>query len=42
MKDFLFGPEQARTPLGKLSGGERGPPDASAGTGEALERAGIG
>ncbi len=23
MKDFLFGPEQARTPLGKLSGGER-------------------
>jgi ATP-binding cassette subfamily F protein uup len=24
MKDFLFGPEQARTPLGKLSGGERG------------------
>jgi ATP-binding cassette subfamily F protein uup len=24
MKDFLFGPEQARTPIGKLSGGERG------------------
>ncbi len=24
MRDFLFGPEQARTPLGKLSGGERG------------------
>ena len=24
MKDFLFTPEQARTPLGKLSGGERG------------------
>jgi ATP-binding cassette subfamily F protein uup len=24
MKDFLFQPEQARTPLGKLSGGERG------------------
>ncbi|MFA5121660.1 ABC-F family ATP-binding cassette domain-containing protein [Zavarzinia sp.] len=24
MKDFLFGPEQARTPLGVLSGGERG------------------
>jgi ATP-binding cassette subfamily F protein uup len=24
MKDFLFSPEQARTPLGKLSGGERG------------------
>jgi ATP-binding cassette subfamily F protein uup len=24
MKDFLFMPEQARTPLGKLSGGERG------------------
>ncbi len=24
MKDFLFLPEQARTPLGKLSGGERG------------------
>jgi len=24
MKDFLFGAEQARTPLGKLSGGERG------------------
>jgi ATP-binding cassette subfamily F protein uup len=24
MKDFLFGSEQARTPLGKLSGGERG------------------
>ena len=24
MKDFLFRPEQARTPLGKLSGGERG------------------
>jgi len=24
MKDFLFAPEQARTPLGKLSGGERG------------------
>ena len=24
MKDFLFGPEQARTPVGKLSGGERG------------------
>ncbi|MFY9968008.1 MAG: ABC-F family ATP-binding cassette domain-containing protein, partial [Roseiarcus sp.] len=23
MKDFLFGPEQARTPIGKLSGGER-------------------
>ncbi len=23
MKDFLFAPEQARTPLGKLSGGER-------------------
>lgn len=24
MKDFLFRPEQARTPIGKLSGGERG------------------
>ena len=24
MKDFLFSAEQARTPLGKLSGGERG------------------
>ncbi len=24
MKDFLFDPEQARTPIGKLSGGERG------------------
>ena len=24
MKDFLFGPEQARTPVSKLSGGERG------------------
>ncbi|MGA7971983.1 MAG: ATP-binding cassette domain-containing protein [Pseudolabrys sp.] len=24
MKDFLFAPEQARTPLSKLSGGERG------------------
>jgi ATP-binding cassette subfamily F protein uup len=24
MKDFLFGPEQARTAVGKLSGGERG------------------
>ena len=24
MKDFLFSPEQARTPIGKLSGGERG------------------
>jgi len=24
MKDFLFGSEQARTPIGKLSGGERG------------------
>ncbi len=24
MKDFLFAPEQARTPLGELSGGERG------------------
>jgi len=24
MKDFLFGPEQARTVVGKLSGGERG------------------
>ncbi|ACB94322.1 ABC-F family ATP-binding cassette domain-containing protein [Beijerinckia indica] len=24
MKDFLFGPEQARTPIGQLSGGERG------------------
>ncbi|MCW8085878.1 ABC-F family ATP-binding cassette domain-containing protein [Sabulicella glaciei] len=24
MGDFLFGPEQARTPVGKLSGGERG------------------
>jgi len=24
MKDFLFSSEQARTPLGKLSGGERG------------------
>jgi ATP-binding cassette subfamily F protein uup len=24
MKDFLFSPEQARTPLGRLSGGERG------------------
>ena len=24
MKDFLFGPEQARTPLRRLSGGERG------------------
>ncbi|HEU5016405.1 MAG TPA: ABC-F family ATP-binding cassette domain-containing protein [Pseudolabrys sp.] len=24
MRDFLFTPEQARTPLGKLSGGERG------------------
>ncbi len=23
MKDFLFGPEQARTPIGRLSGGER-------------------
>jgi ABC transport system ATP-binding/permease protein len=24
MRDFLFAPEQARTPIGKLSGGERG------------------
>ena len=24
MKDFLFGPEQARTPVARLSGGERG------------------
>jgi len=24
MKDFLFGPEQARTPIDRLSGGERG------------------
>ena len=24
MSDFLFPPEQARTPIGKLSGGERG------------------
>src|ERR1700739_3033891 len=24
MKDFLFGPEQANTPVGVLSGGERG------------------
>ena len=24
MRDFLFPPEQARTPIGKLSGGERG------------------
>ena len=24
MKDFLFSPEQARTPVGRLSGGERG------------------
>jgi ATP-binding cassette subfamily F protein uup len=24
MKDFLFGPEQSRTPIGRLSGGERG------------------
>ena len=24
MQDFLFTPEQARTPVGKLSGGERG------------------
>jgi ATP-binding cassette subfamily F protein uup len=24
MQDFLFAPEQARTPIGKLSGGERG------------------
>ena len=24
MKDFLFSPDQARTPIGKLSGGERG------------------
>ena len=24
MKDFLYSPEQARTPVGKLSGGERG------------------
>jgi ABC transport system ATP-binding/permease protein len=24
MKDFLFGPEQAHTPIGRLSGGERG------------------
>jgi ABC transport system ATP-binding/permease protein len=24
MKDFLFGPEQARMPIGRLSGGERG------------------
>lgn len=24
MKDFLFGPEQAGTPIGRLSGGERG------------------
>ena len=24
MKDFLFPPEQARTPVGVLSGGERG------------------
>jgi ATP-binding cassette subfamily F protein uup len=24
MKDFLFGPEQAKTPVGNLSGGERG------------------
>jgi len=24
MKEFLFGPEQAKTPIGRLSGGERG------------------
>ena len=28
MKDFLFGPEQARTPIERLSGGERGEADA--------------
>ena len=37
MKDFLFTSEQARTPLGKLSGGERGRLMPGAGAGQALE-----
>jgi ATP-binding cassette subfamily F protein uup len=40
MKDFLFQPEQARTPVGKLSGGERGRL-AGPRAGAALEPAGA-
>ena len=40
MKDFLFGPEQARTPIGKLSGGERGRLMLAQSAGAALEPAG--
>ncbi len=37
MKDFLFASEQAGTPLGKLSGGERGRPHAGAGARQPVE-----
>ena len=38
MKDFLFAPEQARTPLSVLSGGERGRLMLARALGETLER----
>ena len=37
MRDFLFPPEQARTPIGKLSGGERGRLMLAQGAGEAVQ-----
>ena len=42
MKDFLFKPEQARTPVGVLSGGERGRAAAGGGAGQAIQPAGAG
>ena len=41
MKDFLFPPEQARTPTGKLSGGERGAAAARPRSVAALEFSGA-
>ncbi len=41
MRDFLFQPEQRRTPLRVLSGGERGRLHARPRAGQALERSGA-
>ena len=42
MKDFLFAPEQANTPVGVLSGGERGAADPGAGVRQTVEFDGAG
>ena len=42
MKDFLFAPEQARTPVARAVGRRARPADAGAGAGEALQPPGAG